>query len=71
MGEATTHNRLDKPNIRLASKRYRKAEAYWDGELGGGSTSEELGEKSETDLTFSSLAYWKSLRTLSPVKTPA
>lgn len=33
--------------------------------------SGELGEKSGADLTSFSLAYSKSFRTLSPVKTPA
>jgi len=69
--DGATYNRLDKPAIESNPARSGKVNAYWDGKLGGGSASEELRTGPGADLTSFSLAYSKSLRTLSPVKTPA
>jgi hypothetical protein len=69
--DGATHNRLDKPGIWSRAARSRKDEAYWDGKLGGSLAFKELRATLGTDLTSFSLAYSKSLRTLSPVRTPA
>lgn len=70
LDDRDTYNRLDKTAIGSDSAGSPKGKAYWDGKLGGGSAYEGLRKKKETDLTSFFLAYSKSLRTLSPVKTP-